>query len=127
MSSRTPVLCPHIVGQALSRPLTLASVQSTSKPFFSPLFIRVRGRIFSEDDHGSEYWRGRKVTISLSGIHPDVAQPEGFLEGSDQAGVTVLISPDTEDKPSPGTTRSTCSTLAGNAPGAGSRNRAHAE
>ena len=38
------------------------------------------------DDHGSGYWRGPKVKISLSGFHPDVADLEGSLEGIDQAG-----------------------------------------
>lgn len=53
------------------------------------------------DDHGPEYWRGQKVTISLSGVHPDVAQPEGLLEGINEAGVTVLMSSETKGKPLP--------------------------
>lgn len=54
------------------------------------------------DEHGSDYWRGQKVMVALLGVHPDVAHPEGLLEEINEAGVTVLISPETKGKPLPG-------------------------
>jgi hypothetical protein len=51
------------------------------------------------DNHGPEHWLGQKVMISLSGVHPDVAHPVGFLKEMNEAGVTVLISPETKGKP----------------------------
>ena len=66
--------------------------------------------------------------IWLSGVHPDVAHSEGLLEGINEAGVTVLISPDTKGNPCRATTTvRILSVASGDAPGASGRNGARAE
>jgi hypothetical protein len=66
--------------------------------------------------------------IWLSGVHPDVAHPEGLLEGINEAGVTVLVSPDTKGNLCRATpTVRILFVASGDAPGASGRNGARAE